>query len=198
MRFIDISTDTKNLYTLTENEQVVFFLWNRDGEITFELKGTEAEAHIFAFFIGKEENQKVLTINQRHLASHTSSHVLVKSILDNRASFAYRGTIHIAKDAPLSDASQENRNLLLSEEARASSEPTLEILNNDVRCHHAATTSPLNQEQLFFARTRGLSDAQAEKLLIQGFLHSSIEKLGKLISSQDQEKVLALIGKSSA
>jgi Fe-S cluster assembly protein SufD len=198
MRFIDISTDTKNLYTLTENEQVVFFLWNRAGEITFELKGMRAEAHVFAFFVGKSEDQKVLTINQKHLSPHTSSHVLVKSILDDRASFAYRGTIHIAKDAPLSDASQENRNLLLSEEARASSEPTLEILNNDVRCHHAATTSPLNKEQLFFARTRGLSDAQAEELLIQGFLRSSIEKLGKLVSSQDQEKVLALIGKYSA
>lgn len=198
MRFIDISTDTKNLYTLTENEQVVFFIWNRAGEITFELKGAGARAHIFAFFVGKDNDQTILTINQKHLAPRTSSHVLVKSILDDRASFAYRGTIHIAPEAPLSDASQENRNLLLSEEARATSEPTLEILNNDVRCHHAATTSPLNKEQLFFARTRGLSDTQAEKLLIQGFLRSSVEKLGTLVSSQDQEKVLALIGKSSA
>lgn len=198
MRFIDISTDTKSLYTLTENEQVVFFLWNRDGEITFELRGTGAEAHVFAFFTGKNDDQKILTINQKHLSPRTTSHVLVKSILDNTATLSYRGTIHIAKDAPLSDASQENRNLLLSEEARVSSEPTLEILNNDVRCHHAATTSPLSQEQLFFAETRGLSRNQAEELLIRGFLQSSIEELGKLLSSQDKEKVLALVGNSLA
>lgn len=198
MRFIDISTDTKSLYTLTENEQVVFFMWNRDGEITFELRGAGAEAHVFAFFTGKNDDQKILTINQKHLSPRTASHVLVKSILNDQASFAYQGTIHISKDAPLSDASQENRNLLLSEKARASSAPTLEILNNDVRCHHAATTSPLNREQLFFAETRGLSRTQAEELLIRGFLQSSIDALGKLISSQDKEKVLALIGKSFA
>lgn len=195
MQFKDISHDTKTVYRLKEREQVVFFLLNRSGDITFELSGFSAEAHVFAFFIGKQSNQYTLTISQNHLAPQTISRVLVKSILHDESSFSYQGTLHIAKEATLSDASQENRNLLLSPEAKAFSEPILEILTNDVRCHHAATTSALNAGQLFFAQTRGLSPKQAEELLTWGFLQSSLDTLETLISSQENEKMLALVRK---
>lgn len=193
MIFKDISQDTSALYTLNTNEQCVFFMLNRSGDMTFELAGEKAAAHVFAFFVGTKDTQVALNISQKHLTRETTSRVLVKSILHDQSQFSYRGTLHIAENAPLSDASQENRNLLLSREAKAFSEPALEILNNDVRCHHAATTSPLSAEQLFFAETRGLSKAQAKTLLIRGFLHSSLTAMAKLISSQDHEKVLALV-----
>ncbi|MBP9727997.1 MAG: SufD family Fe-S cluster assembly protein [Candidatus Moranbacteria bacterium] len=195
MKFQDISNDKKTLYQLQANEQVVFFLKNRSADIAFELLGKGAEAHVFAFFIGTKKMAGTLTIAQKHLAPKTLSRVLVKSILDDESTFSYRGTLHIAKDAPLSDASQENRNLLLSPRAKAFSEPALEILTSDVRCHHAATTSPLNEEQLFFAEARGLSKPQAQSLILQGFLQSSLDTMGNLISSQDKEKMLALVGK---
>ncbi len=194
MKFIDITTDKETLYTLKKDEQCVFFLLNRSGDISFELQGEHAAAHIFAFFNGAGTERRALTISQKHLAPQTVSHALVKSILKDEATFTYRGTISIGKDAVLSDASQENRNLLLSPSAQAFSEPALEILNNDVRCHHAASTSPLNQETLFFAEARGLSPKQAETLLISGFFRSSINALGELVSSQEKEKVLALMG----
>lgn len=193
MRFQDITNDTTTTYRLTANEQVVFFMLNRSGDMTFELAGEKAAAHVFAFFLGKHDEKATLNISQKHLARETTSRVLVKSVLFDQSQFSYRGTLHIAQNASLADASQENRNLLLSSEAKAISEPILEILNNDVRCHHAVTTSPLNAEQLFFAQTRGLSAKQAEILLIRGFLHSSLTAMGTLISSQDQEKVLALM-----
>jgi len=193
MRLHDISTDTQSLYQLTENERVVFFILNRSGDITFELTGVGAEAHVFAFFIGNGKEQCHLNISQKHLAPKTISRVLVKSILDDESEFSYRGTLHIAKNATLSDASQENRNLLLSSKAHAISEPALEILTSDVRCHHAATTSPLNTEQLFFSQARGLSKAEAQSLILHGFLQSSLESMGALISSQDNEKMLALV-----
>ncbi len=195
MKFQDISNDKKTLYQLQANEQVVFFLKNRSADIAFELLGKGAEAHVFAFFIGTKKMAGTLTIAQKHLAPKTLSRVLVKSILDDESTFSYRATLHIAKDAPLSDASQENRNLLLSPRAKAFSEPALEILTSDVRCHHAATTSPLNEEQLFFAEARGLSKPQAQSLILQGFLQSSLDTMGNLISSQDKEKMLALVGK---
>lgn len=194
MRFFDITNDTQTLYRLDENEQAVFFMLNRGGDITFELTGMNAAAHVFAFFIGKGQDEALLTISQRHLAPHTTSRVLVKSVLDDSARFSYRGTLHIAEGAPLSDASQENRNLLLSRDAKATSEPALEILTSDVRCHHAAATGPLNQEALFFAQARGLSPKQAETLLINGFLHSSVDTLGTLVSREEKEKVLSLVG----
>lgn len=193
MKFHNITTDTQTTYRLAANEQAVFFMLNRSGDMTFELAGEKAAAHVFAFFVGTGEKQATLNISQRHLARETTSRVLVKSVLHDQSQFSYRGTLHIAEDASLSDASQENRNLLLSREAKAFSEPALEILNNDVRCHHAATTSPLNAEQLFFAKTRGLSETQAKALLIRGFLHSSLATMEALISSQDYEKVLILM-----
>jgi Fe-S cluster assembly protein SufD len=196
MHFQDISHDAETCYALEENEQRVFFLLNRSGAITFELRGPRAAAYVFAFCIGTDTTKTDLTISQKHLAPHTTSRVLVKSVLHDAAHFSYRGLLHIAKTAVRSDASQENRNLLLSKDARAASEPMLEILTHDVKCHHAATTSPLNTEQLAFLRSRGLSDLAAKKILIHGFIHSSVESMETLLSSHDQEKVVALIGKS--
>ena len=195
MEFSDITHDTQTLYRLKENERRVFFLLNRSGDITIELTGIGAEAHVFAFFIGRNTEKSVLTITQKHRAPHTTSRVLVKSVLDDAASFSYHGTLHITPEATKSDASQENRNLLLAPEAKAVSEPILEILTNDVRCHHAATTSPLNQDLLFFAEARGLSKSQARTLLVSGFLRSSLEELSALAPSEDSEKMLALMGK---
>lgn len=195
MKFLDISHDTQNHYTLEEGEKRVFFLWNRDGEITFDLTGRDAQAHIFAFFSLNQETKKSLNIIQKHQSPNTVSHVTVKSVLHDKTECAYEGTIHIAKEASLSDASQESRTLLLSTEARSTAKPMLEILQNDVRCHHAATVSPLNQETLFFAKSRGLSEAQAADLLVNGFFDASIEKMSTLLSFQEQEKMIALVGK---
>lgn len=197
MIFKDISQDNVSIYTLNAGEQGVFFMLNRSGDITFELQGSGAEARVFAFFIGSESEKHALAIAQRHLAPGTTSHVLVKSILRDAAEFSYQGMIHIAERATLSDASQENRNLLLSKNARAFSKPALEILTNDVRCHHAATTSPLNPETLFYAETRGLNPHQAQELLIGGFLQSSLDTMNAFISSQERESVVALLKKES-
>ncbi|MDP2838041.1 MAG: SufD family Fe-S cluster assembly protein [Candidatus Moranbacteria bacterium] len=196
MQFKNISTDTETHYTLKENEQCVFFLLNRSDDITFELQGTRATAQVFAFFIGTGSEKHTLSISQQHLAPRTTSHVLVKSILHDAAEFSYQGMIHIAEVASLSDASQENRNLLLSKDARAFSKPALEILTNDVRCHHAATTNPLNPETIFFTETRGLTPVQSQALLIGGFFQSSLYTMSTFISSKDTESVLALLKES--
>ncbi len=195
MKFVDISHDTKNQYVLAQNEERVFFLWNRSGELVFELKGKRAKAHIFAFFSLNHEEKRLLHITQHHQAPETTSTVTVKSALDNQAECSYEGIVRIDSSALLADASQESRTLLLSPHTKAMSKPTLEILQNDVRCHHAATVSPVNQEALFFSESRGLSKSQAEKLLVQGFFKSTLEKMSTLISSQEQEKMLALVGK---
>lgn len=192
MEFRDITNDTQTIYRLEENERAVFFMKNRSGAIAFELAGIGAEARVFAFFIGQDTEKCSLEIAQRHLSARTTSHVLVKSVLSDEAEFSYEGTIMIAKEATLSDASQENRNLLLSEKAKAFSKPALEILTNDVACHHAATTSPLHKEALFFAQARGLSPKQAETLLVDGFLRSSLDAMSALVSSEEQEKMLPL------
>lgn len=180
MRLRDISQENKTTYTLQENEQCVFFLLNRSGKITFELSGNGAEAHIFSFFVGKDREKHSLQIIQNHLSPKTISHTLIKSIVSDEASCIYEGTIFIDKQAQGSDASQESRAILLSSDAFVSMKPTLEILASDVICNHKATTSPLNQEALFFAETRGLSLAQAQELLLAGFWNDALEKIQNL------------------
>lgn len=177
MQLKDISQNKRTVYTLKENEQCVFFLLNRSGAITFELAGRGAKAHIFAFFIGRNDDKGMLTITQKHTAPQTTSHALAKSVLFDTSEYAYEGLIRIEEGADQSDASQESRSLLCSPLAQASSKPSLEILANDVLCRHAATASPLNSDSLFFAESRGLSRTQAERLLIQGFIDEAVEKI---------------------
>lgn len=189
----DITHDTATRYHLATNEQVIFFLANRSDELTFTLTEPGAAAYICALFVGKQDDTHQLRLIQKHRSPHTTSQAIVRSVLSDTASMDYRGTIHIAKTAPHSDASQESRALLLSPEARAFSEPALEIENDQVHCHHAATLSSLSEDPLAYLRTRGLSEAQAQHLLAQGFLTSLSEPLAPLLSSQEKEKMLALI-----
>ncbi len=191
MKLLDITNDTQDTYTLGENERRVFFMLNRSGAITFELAEKGAEAHIFSFFIGKDDAKGTLAITQKHSAPQTISHTLTKSVLFDTSEYIYEGLIAIDKQADRSDASQESRALLCSPLAQASSKPSLEILANDVKCRHAATASPINSEALFFARSRGLSETQAQQLLIRGFFNEAIEKMNTLgVKTGDVEKTL--------
>jgi Fe-S cluster assembly scaffold protein SufB len=183
MQFKDISTSKKTSYVLKENEKLVFFLHNRSGTFDFVLAGTGAEAHIFALFDEKKSSAFSLEIRQHHTAPNTKSTALVKSLLAGNSSLSYQGLIRIEKRATRSDAKQENRNLLLSEEASAVSIPSLEILESDVVCEHASTTGTLSEEAILYMKTRGLDQAQAETLLAEGFrgsFYGEISKYGKL------------------
>lgn len=180
MVFKDITNEKQSLYHLGTNEQCVFFMLNRSGDITFELAGTGAKAHIFSFFIGRNTDKAMLNLIQNHLAEGTTSHALIKSVLFNEAQCTYTGLIHIDKKALESDASQESRAILLSPDAKVTMKPTLEILADAVHCHHAATASPLSKESLFFTRSRGLSEKQSEDLLIHGFFNEALERMEKL------------------
>jgi Fe-S cluster assembly protein SufD len=169
MKYLDISHDQKKIYSLGENEKVVFFLLNRSGEITFKLGAPGAEAHIYALYTGKNDDRHTLNIAQHHHAPHTKSSALVKSVLDDSSSFSYRGTIRIEKKATGTVATQENRNLLLSSTASVETNPILEILNQEVICHHAATTSAPKEEQIFALASRGIPRVDAIRLITEGF-----------------------------
>lgn len=194
MLFKNITTEKKTTYRLDTDERCVFFLFNRSGEISFELAGVGAEAHIFSFFIGKDKEKHALRITQNHLAPKTTSHMLIKSVVSDEASCTYEGTIYINKKASQSDASQESRAILLSSDAVVSMKPTLEILASDVICNHKATASPLNKEALFFAKTRGLSLSQAETLLLSGFFNDALVKMTDLgVETEEIETIKRIL-----
>jgi Fe-S cluster assembly protein SufD len=114
---------------------------------------------------------------QEHIAPSTTSDFAFKGGLRDRATTVWRGMIRVEKDAQKTNAYQENRNLMLSETAHADSIPGLEILANDVRCTHGATLGQVDREQLFYLMARGLSRAEAERLIVRGFFQDVLDRI---------------------
>jgi Fe-S cluster assembly protein SufD len=114
---------------------------------------------------------------QEHIAPNTTSDFAFKGALRDEATTVWRGMIRVEKDAQKTNAYQENRNLMLSKQAHADSIPGLEILANDVRCTHGATLGQVDREQLFYLMARGLSRAEAERLIVRGFFQDILDRI---------------------
>jgi Fe-S cluster assembly protein SufD len=112
---------------------------------------------------------------QDHVAPDTTSELDYRTVVGDRARSAFTGRLRITKNGSGADAKQRNHNMLLSEHARADTIPELEILTNDVKCSHAAAVGPIDEEQLFFCTSRGLSPAEARRTIVLGFLESAVE-----------------------
>ena len=115
---------------------------------------------------------------QIHEVPHTSSDLLYKNSLDDRARTVFSGLIRVNPGAHKTDAYQKVRNLLLSDDAEANSAPGLEIEADDVRCTHGATTGQIDEEELFYLRSRGIPKAHAQRLIVHGFLQEVIDRPG--------------------
>ena len=113
---------------------------------------------------------------QEHAAANCVSDLAFRGILTGRSSAVWRGMIKVDPGAQQTDAFQESRNLLLSKKAHADSIPGLEILANDVRCTHAAAIAQIDPDQVFYLRSRGLSQAVAERLVVEGFMAELVER----------------------
>ncbi|MEP7162440.1 MAG: SufD family Fe-S cluster assembly protein [Candidatus Moraniibacteriota bacterium] len=199
MRFSDISQDKKTHYSLKQNEEACFFMLNRTGQVTFELNAPGAKATILSLFLANEDGH-ALSVTQKHSAQKTTSHFVGKALVGGTARFNYEGLISIEEKANGSDASQECRNLILSENAGAIAKPALEIKTDEVRCHHAATTSTLSKEATFFAESRGLNESEARGLLVAGFVKSVLEKIPETFSKERtaiEEEVMKKLTKLS-
>jgi len=114
---------------------------------------------------------------QEHIAPSTTSDFAFKGALRDTARAVWRGMIRVEEGAQKTNAYQENRNLLLSKTAHADSIPGLEIMANDVRCTHGATLGQVDREQLFYLMARGLSRAEAERLIVRGFFQDVLDRV---------------------
>ena len=114
---------------------------------------------------------------QEHIAPSTTSDFAFKGALRDTARAVWRGMIRVEEGAQKTNAYQENRNLLLSKTAHADSIPGLEIMANDVRCTHGATLGQVDRDQLFYLMTRGLTRAEAERLIVRGFFQDVLDRV---------------------
>ena len=115
---------------------------------------------------------------QDHIGSRTASDLLYKGALRGSSRAIYTGTVIIERDAHRCDAYQTNRNVLLSDRAKADSVPNLEILTNDpVRCGHAASVGPVDENALFYLQSRGIPRKEAERLIVFGFFREVLDRV---------------------
>jgi Fe-S cluster assembly protein SufD len=114
---------------------------------------------------------------QNHMAPNTTSDLLFKGALIDESRSVWQGMIYVAPGAQRTDGYQANRNLILSDKARADSIPGLEIMADDVRCTHGATVSQLEEEPIFYLMSRGLRRQEAERLVIDGFFAPIMERI---------------------
>jgi Fe-S cluster assembly protein SufD len=143
-----------------------------------ELGGPGSSAKVTGAYAGAGRQHLDFDTTQEHAAPHTTSDLAFRGVLADRATAVWRGMIRVDPGAQQTDAFQESRNLLLSKRAHADAIPGLEIEANDVRCTHAAAIAQIDLEQLFYLRTRGMPQPQAERLIIDGFLQELAERTG--------------------
>ncbi len=141
------------------------------------LVGRGASATLVAAYYGDGSQVHDFRTFQHHQARNTRSDLLYKGAQDGSSGSIYTGMIHIHPDGGGSNAFQTNRNVKLSPEAWAWSVPNLEIENNDVRCSHASTVSPVDEEQRFYLQARGVPPVAADRLIVAGFFDEVIERL---------------------
>lgn len=123
---------------------------------------------------GQEFDQRTL---QDHQKPDTTSDLLYKNALHDQSRTIFSGLIKVEPGAHRTDAYQKVRNLLLSDEAEANSMPGLEILADDVRCTHGATSGQVEPEELFYLKSRGIDDLAAKRLIARGFLNEVVDRL---------------------
>ena len=142
-------------------------LVRNEASIVLGGEGGECTLNGLYLALGRQLVDNQTTID--HAQPHCDSHELYKGILDGRSRAVFNGKIIVRLDAQKTDAKQSNKALLLSEDAQITTKPQLEIFADDVRCTHGATVGQLDDEALFYLRSRALSRAQARQVLIHAF-----------------------------
>jgi Fe-S cluster assembly protein SufD len=151
---------------------------SKSGHVLMEtrLAGQGAEARVTGAYATYGSQHIDFDTTQEHAAPNTTSDLAFRGVLQGRSSAVWKGNIIVDPGAQKTDAFQDSRNLLISKRAHADAIPGLEIQANDVRCTHAAAVAQVDPEQLFYLRSHGLPEAEAKRLVIEGFLAALVER----------------------
>ncbi len=142
------------------------------------LEGVGAESELGGVFFAAGEERAELDLRTEHLVADCRSDSRVKGIAADDAVCRFGGMVYVAPDAQRTDAQQQSRNILLSDTARIVTRPQLEIYADDVKCSHGATVGQMDSEAILYMRQRGLSEMQARRLQIEGFVGDVVRRCG--------------------
>ena len=189
LRFVELQSWGRNVWNFSHERIRV----EKDGKLDWifgavgsrltknfselDLVGQGATGRMSGFYFTDGSQHLDHDTQQNHLAPNTTSDLLFKGALKGKSRSVWQGMIYVAPGAQKTDGYQANRNLVLSEHARADSIPGLEILADDVRCTHGATVGKLEQEPLFYLKSRGIPQQDAERLVVEGFFDPIMQRI---------------------
>ncbi len=166
-------------------------------ELNVDLNGEGARCDLNGLYLGNDRQHVDCHTEIRHMQAGADSRQNYKGILDGRARGVFNGRVYVHPQAQQSNAEQSNHNLLLSANAEADTKPELEIYADDVRCSHGATVGQLDDDMLFYLRSRGLPEDTARGLLILGFARNLLEQMPlKTISARLEQKLIDILSQS--
>jgi len=145
--------------------------------LSVDMNGASSEATITGLYQPGSTQKFIFDTHQNHNASRTKSDLMFKGVLDKNAYSLWQGNIFVAKGTTGADGYQMNNNLLLDRKAHAESIPGLEIIADDVRCSHGVTLSNIDQEQLFYLKSRGIDETNGKKLIVEGYIRDALQRI---------------------
>ncbi|MDG1668114.1 MAG: Fe-S cluster assembly protein SufD [Opitutae bacterium] len=172
-----LDTTVADRDTLVKNLAVNIGAERARFENQTRIEGSGADVKMYSLTVAEESQEFDQRTFQTHNAGNAVSDLLYKNALLDKARTIFSGLIKVAEGAQQTDAYQTNRNLLLDPTAEANALPGLEILANDVKCSHGATTGNVDAEELFYMMQRGIAKRDAMKLMVFGFFEEVIEKV---------------------
>jgi len=169
-------------YTVGRNETLIIGAYvsraaKRAAELSIDLAGDGGRVLMCYAYSGCGTDVHALRISVTHRAPRTVANIFGRGALSGNASSTILGIARIEKNAQQADTYFSHHALLLSDAARASATPSLEIETDDVLAGHAASTAPLDQDSLAYVRTRGMSESAATAVLVNGFLSHDVNRL---------------------
>ena len=160
----------------------------------FTLAGEGSSLKTHGLYFGTEDQHKDIRISLTHAAPHTTSYALYKGAVRDRSRTVFQGLIEVNPGANGTDAYLSNKNLILTDGARADSLPQLKIDTNDVKCSHGSTTGKVNEEEVYYLTTRGFSQAEARLFIAQGLFAELVDEAPAFLRAEVDTLVACAIG----
>ena len=153
-------------------------LSSANASYRIDLDGVDAENELGGVFLAAGDEHCVVKLHTGHNVPDCRSNSYIKGVAGGCATGEFCGLVYVAPDAQHTDAQQQSRNILLSESAHITTMPQLEIYADDVKCSHGATVGQMDADAVLYMRQRGLSEAQARRLQIEGFVGDVVRRCG--------------------
>ena len=180
---VEVTNRFNHLYAkLDQKSRFNACFLNKEGRLirhdaTVDFVGEEADSILAGMANINGETQSFSYTRVNHIVPSCTSNQVFKNILDGKSRSEYNGLVYVMQDSQKTDSRQSNKNLLLSDDARALARPQLEIFADDVECAHGSSTGQLDDYQLFYLMSRGIDKESAQKTLLKGFIDEVLDEI---------------------